>query len=121
MDTGLPKRRVVLTAEEKERKTHGTLLRSLLQDDELDGSLVDVIRNLTELLEEYSEYDELTLEVDHCYDTFSLDLFGHKLESDEEHDKRIKGLLASKAEAIRKQEEDEKKLMRHLLKKWGKD
>jgi hypothetical protein len=120
MDTGLPKQRVTLTVKEKERKTHETLLCSFLHD-ELDGSLVDVIRNLTELLEEYSEYDELTLEVDHCYDTFSLDLFGHKLESDEEHDKRIKGLLASKAEAIRKQEEDEKKLMRHLLKKWGKD
>ena len=111
---------VQLTQDEKKRKTNREILCSSLEANVLDGSLSDVIRALTELASEYFDYDDLTIETDYYYDSMTLELIGHKQESDEAYSARIEKLKKQKAIWLAKEEKEEKKLMKALLKKYGK-
>ncbi len=111
---------VQLTKDEKKRKTNRKVLVDLGDTDTLEGSLSDVIRNLTELASEHLDYDELAIEFDQHYDWVDIELVGYKQESDEAYNMRMEILKRQKAVALAKEEKEEKALMKALLKKYGK-
>jgi hypothetical protein len=113
---------VRLTKKEKARKTTRRVLTSSLEEDISDQSLADAIRTLTELASTHLDNDELRIEVEYYYDApGTLCLVGYNQESDEVYNARLKKLKHAKQLAKEKKEKEEKKLMRQLLKKYGKD
>lgn len=70
---------------EKEIKT------DTLEDltESFNGSLNNIIQFLQDFQEKYKNYDKLWVETYQYYEEFDIKLYGNRLETDEEYNKRI--------------------------------
>lgn len=117
-DAGLPKQRVRLTKQEKERQTMHRVIYDLGVDS-LTGDVVGIIEKLTDWLGLSKDGETLKIETEYCYEAEWLQLVAYRDETDEEYKVRIEKLKKEKRTAIKKQEAADRKLMKELLKKYG--
>ena len=55
-----------------------------------EGTIDEVIAQLVLLKERNSHYNELKIEEDYCGEGYTYDLYGSRLETDEEYESRLK-------------------------------
>ena len=110
-------KKVKLTKEESKRLTKRVVVVDNVCEVGESISVSDFIRNLQELSAKYPQYDDLSIEPDGCYDSYYVSLVGYREESDKEYGNRTGKLLLKK----QKDANYEIKLMKQLLKKYGKD
>jgi len=109
---------VKLTKKESKRLTKRVVVVDNICEVGVPVSVSDFIRNLQELSEKYSQYDSLCVCLnEECYDSYYVSLIGYREESDKEYGNRTGKLLLAK----QKDTNHEIKLMKQLLKKYGKD
>ena len=118
-ETGLPKRRVRLTKEEKARKGRAVEVErySLFL---LEGDIKNVLRELKQIASRYQQ-DFTSVRIDINEEREQITILGIRPETDKEYSKRIEQLEQRKRATIEKQEIAEREMLRSLLKKYGKD
>ena len=119
ISSDMAKTRIVrLSKEELKRRSLVTVIEGDVST-KLEGELPDVLRTITEWIEEHGDFDEVHLSSECYWDYTSWQLLGYRLENDEEYARRIAQLKSDKSLAILMQEEAERKVLSSLLSKYG--
>lgn len=96
-------------------KKHISVTHSL-QDDIVEGRLIDIQRKINELIKEYGEESCITLDAGH--NNISIDISFEREETDEEYQARLKKEETTKKKKIKKEEREFQEFLR-LKKKYG--
>ena len=111
-------KRVTLSKAEKEHLNINKILDTDIEDM-LEGDIENTILQLQEWQEQYKQYDSIHIDSEYFGDYTSWRLIGFRRENDNEYTKRIDRLKAAKRKRIFKEEEQERKMLAALLKKYG--
>jgi len=121
----MAKRRVRISKADKKKRCFRHIIKPIYLS-ELNGTISDLIRFVSELTDDVTEeYDEILIEEnDDLYDghagTVVAYLIGYKTETDEQLAERIENLKEARRQENKRLDAYDKKLYEQLRKKYGK-
>ena len=96
-------------------KKHISVTHSL-EDDIIEGRLIDIQHKINELIEEYGEESSITL--DAGYNNVSIDISFEREETDEEYQARLKKEETANKKKMKQEEREYQEFLR-LKEKYG--